>query len=213
MMLIKTFTFNDFYENTYLVYDNSKECAIIDPGCNTKTERDELINFIEDHKLKPVLLLNTHCHIDHILGNLYISSKYNVPLVSHKGEQTVLDSGKHVSMMYNIPYDVSPDISVFYKDGDEITFGLTTLKVLFTPGHSPASICFYEENSKKLIAGDVLFEGSIGRTDLPGGDYETLINSIKNKLFVLPDDVKVFPGHGNSTTIGHEKRTNPFFND
>ena len=164
-MYIKVFTFNDFYENTYVLYDNSKECAIIDPGCNTKTERDELINFIEDHKLKPVLLLNTHCHIDHILGNLYISSKYNLPLGSHKGEQTVLDSGKQVSMMYNIPYDVSHDISVFYKDGDEITFGLTTLKVLFTRGHSPARSGFYEENSKKLIAGEVLFKGSIGKKD------------------------------------------------
>jgi hydroxyacylglutathione hydrolase len=212
-MYIKVFTFNDFYENSYVLYDNSKECVIIDPGCNTKAERDELAHFIEDHKLKPVLLLNTHCHIDHILGNAFVASKFNLLLGSHKGEQTVLDSGKQVSLMYGISYDTSPDITVFYEENDEINFGMSKLKVLFTPGHSPASICFYEENSKKLIAGDVLFEGSIGRTDLPGGDYKTLISSIKNKLFVLPDEVKVFPGHGNSTTIGHEKRTNPFFND
>ncbi|MBK8621845.1 MAG: MBL fold metallo-hydrolase [Saprospiraceae bacterium] len=212
-MYIKSFTFNDFYENTYLLYDNSKECAIIDPGCMTMAEQKELAGFIEDHQLKPVLLINTHCHIDHILGNLYISKKYNLPLGSHRGEQVVLDSGIQVSAMYGIPYDKSPDITVFYEENDIISFGNTKLKVLFTPGHSPASICLYDEESKKLIAGDVLFEGSIGRTDLPGGNYDTLIESIKTRIFVLPDDTKVFPGHGPSTTVGHEKRTNPFFKD
>jgi glyoxylase-like metal-dependent hydrolase (beta-lactamase superfamily II) len=212
-MYIKSFTFNDFSENTYLLYDNSKECAIIDPGCMTMAEQKELAGFIEDHQLKAVLLINTHCHIDHILGNAFVSKKYNLPLGSHQGEQVVLASGSQVSTMYGIPYETSPDITVFYEENDIISFGNTKLKVLFTPGHSPASICLYDEQSKKLIAGDVLFEGSIGRTDLPGGNYDTLIESIKTRIFVLPDDTKVFPGHGPSTTVGHEKRTNPFFKD
>jgi glyoxylase-like metal-dependent hydrolase (beta-lactamase superfamily II) len=212
-MRIKTFTFNEFSENTYVLYDETKECVIIDPGCNSAAERVELTGFIQDNQLKPVRLINTHCHIDHILGNAFIAGKYGLALGSHRGEQSVLDSGRQVSAMYGIPYEVSPDITVFYNENDEITFGQSRLKVLYTPGHSPASICLYEESSKKVIAGDVLFEGSIGRTDLPGGNYDTLISSIKTRLFTLPDDVTVFPGHGPATTIGHEKKYNPFFND
>lgn len=212
-MRIKTFTFNEFSENTYVLYDETKECVIIDPGCNSKAEREELTGFIKDNQLKPVLLINTHCHIDHILGNALVASTYGLALGVHLGEQSVLDSGRQVSAMYGIPYEVSPDITVFYNENDVITFGQSRLKVLYTPGHSPASICLYEENSRQVIAGDVLFEGSIGRTDLPGGDYDTLINSIKTRLFTLPDEVKVYPGHGPSTTIGYEKKYNPFFND
>lgn len=212
-MYIKPFTFNDFEENTYIIYDNSKECAIIDPGCNNEAERKELVKYLEEHDLNPVLLLNTHCHIDHILGNKFIAEKYRLPLGSHKGELMVLSSGITVATMYGIHYDPSPDISIFYEENDMIKFGQTLLKVLFTPGHSPASICFYHEESKNVIAGDVLFQGSIGRTDLPGGNYDTLIQSIHSRLFVLPGDVKVFPGHGPSTTIGYEKRFNPFFNE
>ena len=212
-MRIKTFTFNEFSENTYVLYDETKESVIIDPGCNSKAEREELTGFIKDNQLKPVLLINTHCHIDHILGNAVVASTYGLALGAHRGEQSVLDSGRQVSAMYGIPYEVSPDITVFYNEHDEITFGQSRVKVLYTPGHSPASICLYEENSRQVIAGDVLFEGSIGRTDLPGGDYDTLIHSIKTRLFTLPDEVKVYPGHGPSTTIGYEKKYNPCFND
>ncbi len=209
-MKIAIFTFNAFSENGFVIYDETKECAIIDPGCNNAEERTILTDFIEANGLTPKLLLNTHCHIDHILGNKFVAEKYGLKLTSHKGEQAVLDSGIIVSGMYNIPYDPSPSIGIYVDEGDIISFGNTQLEVLFVPGHSPASIAFYHSESKSLIAGDVLFQGSIGRTDLPGGDFDTLIASIKNKFFLLDDDVQVYPGHGEKTTIGIEKISNPF---
>lgn len=209
-MHLAQFTFNPFGENTYVLYDDSKECMIIDPGCSDTAERSTLDEFITSEGLKPVILFNTHCHIDHVLGNAYVSEKYNLELMSHREEKQVLDMQPMVSNMYGIPYDPSPAITLFKDDGDSITFGETTLKVLFTPGHSPASISLYHEESKTLIAGDVLFQRSIGRTDLPGGDMDTLLNSIRTKFFTLPEDVRVYPGHGPHTTIGEEKRENPF---
>ena len=209
-MDIAVFTFNPFSENTYVLYDDTKNCVIIDPGCNTKDEVKLLTEFIEHKDLKPVHLLNTHCHIDHVLGNKKVSEKYNLPLTSHKGEIIVLEAQPMVSQMYDIPYDPSPEITVFVDENDELKFGNTTLKVLFTPGHSPASISFYNDVTKQLIAGDVLFNGSIGRTDLPGGDFDTLIASIRTKFLVLEDKVKVYPGHGDITSIGKERRSNPF---
>ena len=209
-MDIASFTFNDFSENTYILSDNTLQCCIIDPGCNTPDEESQLVNYIESNNLTPIKLVNTHCHIDHVLGNKYISEKYGLPLISHKGEQIVLDNMENVSRMYGIPYKVSPNITEYLEEGDFLKFGDTKLEVLFTPGHSPASISFYHAESKQLIAGDVLFQGSIGRTDLPGGDHATLIDSIKKKLFTLHDDVIVYSGHGPSTTIGSEKKHNPF---
>jgi hydroxyacylglutathione hydrolase len=210
-MQIEVFTFNDFSENTYILYDQTGECIIVDPGCSNPSEQNTLSQFITDHDLVPIHLVNTHCHIDHILGNKYCATQYGLTLISHRGEVSVLASGQQVATMYQIPYDSSPEIEIFVDEGDSISFGDTMLDILLTPGHSPASICLYHPSSKKIIAGDVLFQGSIGRSDLPGGNHETLIRSIKEKLFVLPDDVVVYPGHGPSTTIGIEKRTNPFF--
>ena len=209
-MEVAVFTFNEFSENTYILYDETKACIIVDPGCNTKEEQDLMVDFIESNGLKPVKLVNTHCHIDHILGNSFVSEKYNLPLIAHRGEIPVLSAGKMTSDMYAIKYDPSPEISVFLEEGEKLTFGETELIVLFTPGHSPASLSFFHSESNQLIAGDVLFDGSIGRTDLPGGDFDTLIANIKNKLFPLGDDVVVYPGHGPSTTIGKEKKFNPF---
>jgi hydroxyacylglutathione hydrolase len=209
-MNIAIFTFNPFLENTYILYDDSKDCVIFDPGCSNSDEQQQLTDFIESNDLIPVKLINTHCHIDHVLGNKFVSDKYSLPLISHKGESVVLAMGPQVSTMYGVPYDPSPEITIFLDDGDNVTFGKTALKVLFTPGHSPASISFYNEEDGIVISGDVLFQGSIGRTDLPGGDFDTLAKSIKEKLYVLPDDVVVYSGHGPSTTIGIEKRTNPF---
>ena len=209
-MKIAMFTFSDWSENTYVLHDASDECCILDPGCNTEAERQELVAFIEDNKLTPVKLVNTHCHIDHVLGNKFVSEKYNLPLVSHKGEQVVLDNMVQIANMYGTPYQKSPDITEFLDEGDTLTFGQSSLEVYFTPGHSPASISFFHRESKQLIAGDVLFKGSIGRTDLPGGNMNTLLTNIREKFFPLGDDVIVYSGHGPQTTIGVEKRTNPF---
>ena len=210
MLEVAVFTFNDFQENTYLLYNDQKECIIFDPGCSNSSEEQTLSDFIEANKLKPIRLINTHAHIDHILGNKYVADKYNLPLEMHKGELEVLRSGVIVANMYSIPYNLSPEPEKYIEEGDEIRLGTHILKAILTPGHSPASLSFYNEENKLLIAGDVLFYGSIGRTDLPGGDYDTLISSIKSKLLILDDEVKVLPGHGPSTTIGFERKSNPF---
>ena len=204
------FTFNDFQENTYILSDETKECVIIDPGCNTKEEQKILQSYIEENSLKPVRLLNTHCHIDHVLGNKFVADTYGLELEIHRGEVPVLDSCIPVAGMYGIHYDVSPAPGKFIEEGDTIHFGNTEMKVLLTPGHSPASLCFLNESEKWCIAGDALFYESIGRTDLPGGDYDTLILSIMDNLLVLDDEVRIYPGHGPSTTIGHERVHNPF---
>ena len=212
MAVVAEFTFNPFQENTYVIYEENGECIIIDPGCYTQTERDTLSAFISDGNLRPVRLLNTHCHLDHVFGNQYIADKYQLGLEIHQGELPVLEAVPQVSAMYGIPNVVpSPTPSAYLNAGDVISFGKETkLEVLFTPGHSPASVSFYNRKEGYLIGGDVLFQGSIGRTDLPGGDFNTLISSIKTQLFPLGDEVQVYSGHGPSTTIGEERRTNPF---
>ena len=209
-MEISTFTFNPFQENTYVLHDNSGECVIVDPGCNDAHEEAVLSEFIENNSLKPVVLLNTHCHIDHVLGNRFIHERYKLELCSHKDEEAVLVANDSLAPMYGIAYKKSPPITQFLDEGDVLEFGNSKLEVLFTPGHSPASISLFHRESQQLIAGDVLFQGSIGRTDLPGGDYDTLIRSIKEKYYPLGDDVRVYPGHGPSTTIFMEKMRNPF---
>lgn len=209
-MEISTFTFNPFQENTYVLHDNSGECVIVDPGCNDAHEEAVLSEFIENNSLKPVVLLNTHCHIDHVLGNRFIHERYKLELCSHKDEEAVLLANDSLAPMYGIVYKKSPSITQFLDEGDVLEFGNSKLEVLFTPGHSPASISLFHRESQQLIAGDVLFQGSIGRTDLPGGDYDTLIRSIKEKYYPLGDDVRVYPGHGPSTTIFIEKMRNPF---
>ena len=161
-------------------------------------------------KLKPVRLINTHCHIDHVLGNAWVLKQYGLYPEAHRGEIPVLQSCERVAQMYGIPYIPSPPIASFLEAGDTISLGDQLLDVLFCPGHSPASICLYWKAGKLIIAGDVLFHRSIGRTDLPGGDYDTLIESIETQLMVLEDDVTVYPGHGIPTTIGDERRFNPF---
>lgn len=203
-------TFNPFQENTYILTAPSGECIIIDPGCFDRSEREELKDFISSRNLKPVRLLNTHCHIDHILGNAFVSKEYGLGLEIHKGEIPVLESGLMVSNMYGVPYEVSPSPTSFLAEGDEVVLDGHTLQVLFTPGHSPASICFYNQADGWVIGGDVMFYESIGRTDLPGGDHATLLKSIREKLFVLPNETVVYPGHGQETKVGYEKMFNPW---
>ena len=207
---VHVLTFNPFQENTYIISAPSGECIIIDPGCFDQGERDELTQTIKDLGLKPVRLINTHCHIDHILGNAFVAKTWGLGLEIHKGEIPVLESGLMVSGMYGVPYDPSPKPSSFLNEGDEIVLDGHVMKILFTPGHSPASICFYNMADGWVIGGDVLFYESIGRTDLPGGDHATLLKSIREQLFVLPSETIVYPGHGPSTKIGYEKMFNPF---
>ncbi len=210
MISIKSFAFGPFQENTYILFDETKECVIIDPGCYDSTERAALANYIDNNKLKPVKLLNTHCHLDHVFGNGFIAEKYNLKLEINKFDKPVLDALMMTAKMYGLNAEPSPEPSIYLNEGDKITFGTSTLEILFTPGHSPGSITFYDTTQKFMIVGDVLFNGSIGRTDLPGGDFQTLISSIKNKLFPLGDDYNVYNGHGSSTTIGFERKSNPF---
>lgn len=209
-MKVQTFTFNPFEENTYVLYDETGECVIVDPGCYDRAEQRQLTDFIAAKNLKPVRLINTHCHIDHVFGISFVCEHYGLKLEIHEGELIVLKFAKQAGMMYGTPVDDMPEPGSFLQEGDVVTFGNTKLEVLFTPGHSPASICFYDKESKQLISGDVLFKGSIGRTDLPGGNYETLMQNIFTKLMTLDDYVKVYPGHMDATTIGKERRNNPF---
>ena len=205
-------TFNAFQENTYVVYDETGECIIFDPGNSNPAEDRQLAAAIADAGLKPVKLINTHCHLDHVFGNKFVAEKYDLPLGIHKGELPLLEALPQICEAYGLPKpEHSPEPGYFIEEGEAIAFGNTTLQVLLTPGHSPASLCFYCKKDAFVIAGDVLFYGSIGRTDLPGGDYDTLINSVKTQLFTLDDEVQVLPGHGPGTTVGFEKRTNPFF--
>jgi len=210
MIQIQALTFNPFSENTYVVYDETGAGVVIDPGCYEPEERAELAKFIESKDLKIKYLLNTHCHIDHVLGNDFVKEKYRVPFLIHANEEPVLKAVKAYAPSYGfaIYREATPD--QFIREGEELSFGTTKFSILFLPGHAPGHVGFYHAESKSLLSGDVLFEGSIGRTDLPGGDHKTLIESIRKKMFTLPDEVIVYPGHGNPTTIGEEKLTNPY---
>jgi len=210
MTTIKYFTFNPFQENTYIISNQNKECFIIDPGCSNALENSVLANYISENGLKPIMLLNTHCHIDHIMGNKFVADTYGLKLHAHQQEIPVLERGDDISQMYGVPYITSPNIDTFLDEKNILNLGDVIFSIIHAPGHSPGSICFYNEAEKYLIGGDVLFYNSIGRTDLPLGDHTTLINSIKQKLFLLPDDVTVYSGHGQKTNIGFEKKTNPF---
>ncbi len=210
MTQIECFTCNPYQENTYLLYDDSAECAIIDPGMYTGDEQNQVLKFIAENKLKPVLLLNTHCHIDHVLGNKFIYDTYGLLPQFHKGEEIVLNTVVSYAPQMGIRYEVSPLPEVYLPESGVISFGETELELIFSPGHSPAHLCFYNKADRFLIGGDVLFYQSIGRTDLPGGDHDLLLKNIREKLFILPDDCRVFPGHGPATTIGFEKQFNPF---
>lgn len=211
MSTVKRFENNPYQENTYILYDTSGECAIIDPGMYTSVEQNVVVNFIKDNNLNPVLLLNTHCHIDHVLGNKFIFDQYGLKPQFNKGELEVLEAVVAYAPAMGFRYDVSPSPEVFLPESGSISFGNTTLQLIFAPGHSPAHLCFYDGASNLLIGGDVLFRGSIGRADLPGGNYNQLIKNIEEKLFTLPDACTVYPGHGPETTIGFEKQHNPFF--
>ncbi len=212
-MNIQTFTFNPVQENTYVIWDETGECAIVDAGCFTDKEFSQLDRFIGSKQLKPVKLINTHGHFDHIFGVEQCRKAYGLQWETHDGDAAWISEVQARAAMFGIPVDPVSLPEIILKEGVTVMFGNSELQVIHVPGHSPGSICFYEEASKILITGDVLFNGSIGRTDLPGGNYDTLISGIKNKLLILPNEVDVFSGHGPATTIGDEKVRNPFLQD
>lgn len=210
MLHIKSFTFNPFQENTYLAYDESGEGVLIDPGCFENREKAELQDFIETNGIRLTHLLNTHCHIDHVLGNAWAKRTFGIPLLIHRNEISVLKSVEVYAPNYGFSGFESAEPDGFLAEGESIMAGNEELKVLFVPGHAPGHVVFYHEPSKRCIAGDTLFRGSIGRTDLPGGNHELLLKKIKSELFTLPDETIIFSGHGPETNISFEKIHNPF---
>jgi hydroxyacylglutathione hydrolase len=210
MLHVKVFLFNPVQENTYLIYNDEKDCIIIDPGCYSENEQDELTNFIQENGLKPVLLLNTHCHLDHVFGNKFIAEKYGLILHIHPLEKKMLELAPASGLMWNLPFDNYMGNLEFLVPGRSLKLGNDEIQVLFTPGHSPGSVSFYSPGDGFVISGDVLFRGSIGRTDLPGGDFSVLSRSIMDQLYTLPGETVVFSGHGPSTTVESEKTHNPY---
>lgn len=209
-MKVQSFVFNAFQENTYVLYDSTKECVVIDPGCFDPQETNDLATFITENELHVKLLLNTHCHVDHVLGNYFVKEKYHCKFLIHENEEAVLRSVRAYAPSYGFfqYQEAAPD--AFLNEGDVVKFGNQELNVIFVPGHAPGHVAFYHVAGGFVIGGDVLFYNSIGRTDLPGGDFDQLIESIHHKFFTLPDETVVYPGHGPETTIGFEKKTNPF---
>jgi glyoxylase-like metal-dependent hydrolase (beta-lactamase superfamily II) len=209
MIQIKTFVFNPFQENTYVVYDHTRECIILDPGCYFDEEKDKLTHFITENNLKPKYIVHTHGHIDHAIGTNFLKEEYGIQAVMHSDDLELLRRNSEFGASIGIEVDQPSDPEIFISENEEISFGDTQFKVLHAPGHSPGSIVLHNPGEKLLFSGDVLFRRGIGRSDLMGGDHITLIESIQNKLLVLDEDTKVYAGHGEPTTIGEEKRENP----
>jgi hydroxyacylglutathione hydrolase len=210
MLNINFFTFNAFEENTYIISNEQKQCWIVDPGMAEQYETDSLIAFITDKQLAPQAIINTHAHLDHIFGVRPLIERYNIPFGIHEQELPVLERAESTAAMFGIRLTDVPKASFYIKEGVPLQLGTDTLEVFFTPGHSPGSISFYYPKGNWILSGDVLFSGSIGRTDLPGGNFDTLISSIRTRLFVLPGTTTVLSGHGPATTIGEERMHNPF---
>jgi len=210
MIHIKAFTFSPISENTYVLYNDAGKAIIIDPGCYFPAEEESLQNFIKEKDLTPIYLLNTHCHLDHVFGNKWVHETYGLELYLHPNEAPMLELAPVSGERWGLPFQNYTGPLHFLNDGHTVLLDDLEIQVILAPGHSPGSICFYMPEQGDLIGGDVLFRGSIGRTDLPGGDTETLLTSIREKLWVLPDETVVYSGHGIKTTIGYEKRNNPF---
>lgn len=211
-MQVAIFQFSLFGINTYIVFDpDKKECVIIDPGMSTSEEEQAIENFIAEKGLTLTQIINTHLHIDHVAGIPFLRKKYGAPVLAHEGDKILGAKIKHQVAAFGLDLDMDEiEITQYLNPGDKIKIGDGELEVLLVPGHSKGSIALYDRKGKYIITGDALFKGSIGRTDLPGGDYNELINSIETELLSLPDDTVILPGHGPASTIGEEKRTNPF---
>ena len=211
-MNIKVFEFNPIAVNTYVLYDETGECVIIDAACFFSNEQQELLSFINNNKLVVKHLLNTHLHFDHVFGVNFMEEQFDVKMKAHKADEFLLASMQQQMAMFGFPANGKyiPTMGEYIDENDIIEFGNQKLSIMSVPGHSPGSIVFYNKKENLVISGDVLFNGSIGRTDLPQGDHNLLIDGIKTKLLVLPEDTVVYPGHGPSTTIKGEKQMNPF---
>lgn len=210
MLTVKSFVFSPIQENTYVVYNENKHAIIFDPGCYFSEEQRKLQEFITENELKVVQLINTHCHLDHVFGNKWVYETFGTALHIHPEEEKMLAFAPQSGMKWGLPFDNYKGELHFINEGDTISLDNDSLTIILTPGHSSGSLSFYSKNDGFVISGDVLFEQSIGRTDLPFGDMNTLISSIKTKLFTLPDDTIVYSGHGNKTTIAKEKLNNPY---
>lgn len=208
-MNVKSFTFNPFMENTYVIHANGKG-AIIDPGCYDPAEQKQLVDFIKEENLDVQMILSTHGHIDHVLGNAFVKRNFNVPLWIGEHDVETFKAVEAYAPNYGFQNYEAAKYDYLIKEGDTIEIGHEKLKVLFVPGHAPGHIAFYHKEDGFVLGGDVLFKESVGRTDMPGGDSDTLMNSIKKELYSLPNDTVVYPGHGERTTVGHEKQFNPF---
>lgn len=213
MLKIQSFTFNPFSENTYIVYAPNKEAIIIDPGNGMPSETEQLLHFIDANQLNIKSILLTHAHIDHVLGLQIIYDLYKVPVYMHSDDKVILDASPMTAQKYGFHYSPFNGEIKFLDEGDVVSLAGQDLEIFHIPGHSPGSIGFYDRVGHWIISGDVLFQGSIGRTDLFMGSYSQLLESIKTKLFILDDNTKVCSGHGASTSIGFEKQYNPFFNN
>ena len=210
MISVQKFVFNDFQENSFVIHDESGEGLIIDPGCTTTDEREQLTGYISDRGIRPLKIVNTHAHIDHVLGVSYLASYYSIPFLIHRQDSPLIERSVEQAIMFGLDLQEAPVPDAFLEDNEIISLGGSRLQVLHLPGHSPGGIGLWCEAQNFVIVGDVLFSGSIGRTDLPGGDYDTLISSIKNRLLSLNDDCLVYCGHGPETSIGEEGVSNPF---
>ena len=211
MLLLESFVFNPFGENTYLIYDETKQCVIIDPGCSSPSEEDRLFGFIDSHQLKPLMVINTHGHVDHVVGNNAVKRRYHIPVAAHPDTHYDFTQAKRqaVWLGFQPVGDIDqPDVDL--EDDQEIKVGEGVLEVICTPGHAKGSVSLYAPVEGWVFTGDALFCRSVGRTDLPGGDFDELRESIRSRLFTLPDETEVFCGHGESTTIDEEKDFNPY---
>jgi len=204
-------TFSPIQVNTYILQGEGGECIIIDCGCYDRNEENKLGSFLEAEKLNPVLLLNTHCHLDHVFGNAFIFSRYGLRTRADKNDYYNLRSAPDHARLFGLSMGNPPEPGEPLADNEKIVAAGMQFEVMAVPGHTSGSLAFYFPARGAVFTGDALFAGSIGRTDLEGGDFETLIQSIQTRLFTLPDDTVVYPGHGPETTIGREKKTNPFF--
>lgn len=210
MLRIERFTFNPFQENTYLIINEKNDCWIVDPGMYDAAEDNRLFQFISQQGLVPQAIINTHTHIDHIFGVARTKAKYNIPFYFHQKDLPVLNNAVGSAMMFGLEFSNTPQPDDFLTETLSYKLGDDTIEIRFTPGHSPGSVVFYYAQGNWVLAGDVLFQGSIGRTDLPGGDFDTLIHSIRTEMLSLPEQTWVYPGHGPHTSIAHEKAHNPF---